>query len=169
MAREEFKCNISETQLGSWVDALEKQRDEIVSMYGELRKSATSSAEMRRRIDACKAVTADIIKVAYERILCIENFNADHVRSRLWEIAKCSYAHPIYVSAVSQASHSAPNTSSYSKSSLVAKRIEAAAEFAAKEAEYEVLLKEEKQRDIMNAQTSAGSLTNRKGFKNGSC
>lgn len=65
------------------------------------------------------------------------------------ELLKGDYARPIYGSTVSPSSKYSRNSSSQrsGNSALAAKRADAAAEFAAKGAEYEVLLKEKKQRE----------------------
>ena len=61
----QLKADIPESQLASLVEALEKAKENVLSMY------VTPWTETRRRIDACEAVTRDILKIAYERILGI--------------------------------------------------------------------------------------------------
>ncbi|XP_053733153.1 uncharacterized protein LOC128765925 isoform X1 [Synchiropus splendidus] len=85
------------------------------------------------------------MKIAQERLVGLDgDYDPETVKHRLHELSKCDYAHSIYGSTVSPSSlHS---SSSSQSSILAAKRTEAAAELAAKEAEYEGKLKEEMQR-----------------------
>lgn len=56
-AREQLKSDIPESQIAALIDSLEKGKDDIISLYMEIRDHLTPSSEMRRRIDACEAVT----------------------------------------------------------------------------------------------------------------
>ncbi|KAL7863273.1 hypothetical protein SRHO_G00122570 [Serrasalmus rhombeus] len=104
-AREQLMSEVPESQLGLLIDTLEKSKGDITKMYSEIRHTATPPAELRRRVDACEAVTKDIVKIAYERIVEVD-----------------------------------------------AKRAEAAAELAAREAEFEMLIEEEKQLEKIEQQ-----------------
>ncbi|KAL7841403.1 hypothetical protein SRHO_G00250940 [Serrasalmus rhombeus] len=95
-ARQELKTDISEKHLAALADSLEKGKNDLMKIYNELRLYKTPDAELRRKVDACEAVTSDIIKKVYERLTGIND---------------------------------------------------AAAELAAKEAEYKVLLEERKQKE----------------------
>lgn len=146
-AREQLKLDIPENQLAALKDTLEKGKDDLTNVYVEIRYHLTPSSE-RRRIDACEAVTQDIVKIAYEAIAGIDgDFDSEAVKQRLRELLNRDYARSIYSSRASPSSqHSSSNHGQPSVCSTVAaKRIDAAAELAAKEAEYEVLLEEERQ------------------------
>lgn len=63
--REQLKSDITESELGSLIDMLEKGREEVMSIYVEIRNQTVPSTEVRRRVDVCEAVTADIIKILH--------------------------------------------------------------------------------------------------------
>ncbi|KAL7842113.1 hypothetical protein SRHO_G00238020 [Serrasalmus rhombeus] len=153
-AREQLMSEVPESQLGLLIDTLEKSKGDITKMYSEIRHTATPPAELRRRVDACEAVTKDIVKIAYERIVEVDGeFNAEHEKGRLQELLNCDYAHSVYGSVVSKKSS---KSSLYSATSLVvAKWAEAAAELAAREAEFEMLIEEEKQLEKIEQQQRA--------------
>ncbi|KAJ8011110.1 hypothetical protein DPEC_G00054780 [Dallia pectoralis] len=149
-AREQLKSNLPESEIAALIDTLEKGKDNVINIYAEIRAHLVPSSETRRRIDACEAVTKDIVKIAYERIAGIDgDFDGETVKQHLRELLKRDYARSIYGSTASPSSKSSSCKSSQrSMSSMVAaKRTDAAAELAAKEAEYEVLLQEEKQKE----------------------
>lgn len=108
------------------------------------------STEVGRRVDACEAVTADIIQILNERIAGIDgDFDADQVKGRLCELLHHEYTRSIYGSTASQLTRKSNILSSQHSitSCMATKCADTAAELAAKEAEYEVLLKEEKQKE----------------------
>ncbi|KAK0143561.1 hypothetical protein N1851_018301 [Merluccius polli] len=143
--REQLKSDISSTQLALLVDVLEEVKNNVTKLYDEIRQVVTPSFDVRQRVDACEAVTADIIKIAYERIAGIDEFDAVREKSRLRTLLECDYAQSIYGSTVSRVSHEHSQHSS--ASCLAVKRADAAAEVAAKEAAYEVMLEERKYKD----------------------
>lgn len=120
-----------------------------MSVYDEVRHRALPTTGTRRHIDACEAVTNEILKIAYERISGIEeHFDPDSERQRLHEFINRDYALSIFGSS---ASHSHMPSTCHSRTSTVAaaKRAEAVADFAAKEAEYKMLLEEKRQKEII--------------------
>lgn len=141
-ARNQLKLDIPESEIAALIDILEKCMNDITDIYVQIRDHLTPSSETRRRVDACEAVTKDIIKIAYERISGIdEDYDSEAVKERLRELLNRDYAHSIYGSTVSPPSQ-------HTIDSIVAvKRADAAAELAAKEAEYELLLAEGKQKE----------------------
>ncbi|XP_032402158.1 uncharacterized protein LOC116709857 [Xiphophorus hellerii] len=148
MAREQLKGDITNSQIASLMDILEKERDGVINLYTEIREIITPCSDTRRLIDACEAVTNDIIRVAYERLSGIDDYDSGKVKARLRELLNPDYAQSIYSSSITYLSKRSDASNSNSARSVVAvKRAEAAAELAAKEAEYEVLLEEEKQRE----------------------
>ncbi|KAK3519921.1 hypothetical protein QTP70_007773 [Hemibagrus guttatus] len=149
-AREQLKSDIPDNQIAALIDMLEKGRDNVNDIYTEIRNHFTPSSETRRRVDACEAVTKDIVKVCYERMAAIDgDYDSETVRQRLRELLKRDYARSIYGSTVSPSSrHSSDNSSHLSTGSIIAaKRVDAAAELAAREAEYKMLLEEERQNE----------------------
>ncbi|KAL6463232.1 hypothetical protein MHYP_G00276230 [Metynnis hypsauchen] len=153
-ARQQLKSDISDSQLTTLVDNLEKARNDVTVIYEEIRHHIAPTPEIRRQVDACMSVTADITKIIYERITGVDGeFDADRERSRLLTLLDCDHARSIYGSTVSRVSHkSSIHSSHYSShhsvtSCLAAKRADAAADVAAKEAMYEVLLEENRQKE----------------------
>lgn len=63
MAREYLKVNIPERDIATLIDTLEEGKNSIINMYKKIRAHLTPSTETRRRIDACEAVTRDIVKI----------------------------------------------------------------------------------------------------------
>lgn len=146
--REKLKSDVTEADLSSMIDALEKGKDDIMRLYAEIRTHVAPSADLRRRIDACEAVTHDIIKIIYERITGVDgDFDAERERGRLRELLEHDYARSIYGSSTAHSSVSHHSSASY----LASKRADAAAELAAKEAEYRVVQEERKQKERMKA------------------
>ncbi|XP_026214228.1 uncharacterized protein LOC113160973 [Anabas testudineus] len=141
-AREQLKVDIPESQIADLIDTLEKAKNDIADIYMEVRDHVTPSGETRRRIDACEAVTRDIVNVAYERIAGIDgDFDSTTVKQRLRELLNRDYARSIYGSTAS-------GSSIHSVTSIVATKVaDTAAELAAKKVEYEMLMEEEKQRE----------------------
>ncbi len=146
-AREQLKENIPESDIAALIDTLEEGKNSVINMYMEIRAHLTPSSETRRRIDACEAVTRDIVKIAFERISGIDGeFDSEAVKQRLHELLNKDYAHSIYGSTASRLSQHSNATSSQ-HTVIAVKRADAAAELAAKEAEYEVLLEEDRQKE----------------------
>lgn len=90
--------------------------------------------------DACEAVTKDFVKVILERLSTSGEFNEEDAKHNLHQLLTPEYAHSINGTAsLSKISHR-------SGSSIAAKRVEAAAELAAKEAQYKATQEEIKQK-----------------------
>lgn len=152
-AREHLKSDALGTQLAILVDTLEAAKNKVLSAYNDFRERVSPAIEMRKKMDACEAVTADIIKIIYERITGLDgDFDGERERSRLRTLLDHQYAHSIFGSTVSRVSQKTSNYSSHHSvvSSLEAKRVDAAAEVAAKQAAYNVLLEESKQKEKTN-------------------
>ncbi|KAI4893045.1 hypothetical protein NFI96_006436 [Prochilodus magdalenae] len=153
-ARRQLKTDISESQLAMLADGLEKARNDVVGIYDKIRHHMAPSPEIRRQVDACISVTADITKVIYERIAGVDGeFDVEREKVRLRTLLDCDHARSIYGSTVSRVSrnsntHSSQYSSHHSMTScLAAKCADAAADVAAKEAMYELLLEENKQKE----------------------
>lgn len=135
-ARHDLKSDKTDKQLAEIADSLEDKRNCIMKIFSEIREYITPAADLRRKIDACEAVTNDIVKIVLERLATVDgDFDAEQERGRLHGLLAHSYARSIYGSSASRTS-----VSSHSGSSCTAsKRADAAAELAAKEAEYKVM------------------------------
>ena len=142
-SKENLKKDISETELAAMADTIEKGKDGLMRAYNEIRERATPSTELRRKIDACEAVTKDIMKIVYERLSAIDGyFDAERERHQLHQLLAHDYAYSIYGTAsLSGSSHHSESTS------IAAKRADAAAELAAREAQYKVMQEERKQKE----------------------
>ncbi|XP_036006796.1 eukaryotic translation initiation factor 3 subunit A-like [Fundulus heteroclitus] len=146
--RDQLKGDLTNSQIASLMDILEKERDKVIKVYTEIRENITPSSDTRRLIDACEAVSNDIIKVAHERLSGIDEYDSGKVKTRLRELLHPDYAQSIYSSSATHSSkHSSASKSSSGRSVVAVKRAEAAAELAAKEAEYKVIMEEEKQKE----------------------
>ena len=60
--RENLKNDISESELARMADTIEKGKKDIKKAYNDMREGATPSNELRRKTDACEAVSNDILK-----------------------------------------------------------------------------------------------------------
>ncbi len=101
-ARGQLKTDIPESQLATLIDTLENERDTVMNAYIRVRSYATPPTDTRRRIDACDAVTKDIVRIAYERISGVDGyFDSERVRGHLRELLDRDCARSIYGSTVS--------------------------------------------------------------------
>lgn len=142
-SKENLKKDILEMELAKMADITEKGMNDIMKAYHEMRERATPSTELRRKMDACEAVTKDFMKLIFERLSAIDgDFDAECTKLRLRQLQAHDYAHSIY----GTASQSGASQRS-EVSSLAVKRAEAAAELAAKEAQYKIMQEETKQRE----------------------
>lgn len=117
-------------------DIIEQKRDDLLRFYSKIRNQTAPPSDIRRKIDACEAVTHDIVRIILERISGVDgDFDAERERTRLCGLLEYDYALSIYGSTAAS-NHSQRS----SASQLTAKQADAAAELAAKEAEYEVAL-----------------------------
>lgn len=124
-------------------DNIENGMNDIMAVYSDVRARTTPSTELRCKMDACEAVTKDIMKIIYECLSAIDgDFDADHERHRLHQLLAHNYAYSIYGTA-SQTSASQHSETA----SIAAKRLEAAAELAAKEAQYKMMQEEIRQKE----------------------
>lgn len=105
-----------------------------------MQHQAAPSQEIRRKIDACSAVTADLVKLM--RVRLVEHgmeFDADAERARLRLLLDNEYARSIYGSTVSKATVLSHHFNPPSElASISFKRAEIAAQLAARKAEVEM-------------------------------
>lgn len=141
-AREQLKLNISNSHLANLIDPLEETRNKVMREYDGIRQHITPSTDVRRRVDACEAVTADIIKIIHERLAGVDGeFDAEKERDRLRMLLDCNHARSIYGSTASGISRESAT------SCLAAKCADAAADVAAKEAVYKAVLEEKRTKE----------------------
>lgn len=146
-ARDQLKTYMSESQLWPLIEELKRDKEDVMNIYDEIRNLTTPSTDIRRRVDTCESVTTEIINIAYSRAIDDESgFNEQQERHRLHELLRHDYAKSVYGSAASLISHSQSDHYSIT-SAMTAKRVDAAAELAVKEANYQMLLEEERQKE----------------------
>lgn len=146
--RQKLKSDITETQMANLADIIEQGKDDILNIYTEIRNHMAPTSDLRRKIDSCEAVTRDLIKIILERISGVDgDFDAERERDRLRDLLDYDYALSIYGSTAA-ASHKTHHSSA---SYLASKRADAAAELAAKEAEYRIVQEEQRQKEKIKA------------------
>lgn len=138
--RTKLRHECSETDLYDMMDAVEKLETELKELYINIRHQMTPSQEIRRKIDACTAVTADLMGLMKVRLTEEgEEFDAEAEKARLCMLLDNEYAKSIYGSSVSKAASISHASSRSSETpSISAKRAETAAQLAAKKAEIEM-------------------------------
>lgn len=66
------------------VNTLETAKNKVLYAYDDFRQNVSSTTKMWRRMDACEAVTADIIKIVNKRITGVEgDFDGEKEKRRL--------------------------------------------------------------------------------------
>ncbi|XP_028858350.1 uncharacterized protein LOC114803149 [Denticeps clupeoides] len=145
--REKLKTDITDEEMSELADIMEQRKNNILMFYSEMRNQVAPPSDIRRKIDACEAVSHEVVRIILEGISGVDgDFDAERERTRLRGLLQRDYALSIYGSTAAS-NHSQRS----SASQLTAKRAEAAAELAAKEAEYEVVLEEQRQRERIKA------------------
>lgn len=67
-----------------------------MKLYHEIRERVTPSTELRRKIDACEAVTKDIVKIVLECVSAISGeFNEENERCHLHQLLAHDHANSI--------------------------------------------------------------------------
>lgn len=138
-----YQKDISDAELSTIADNIEEGMDDVMRVYSEIRDSATPSTELRRKVDTCEAVTKDLMIIVSERLSGVDgDYDAVRERHRLHQLYVHDYAHSVFGTA------SQSSASKCSESMIItANRTDAAAELAAKEAQYKTLQKERKQKE----------------------
>ncbi|XP_051803945.1 uncharacterized protein LOC127533924 [Acanthochromis polyacanthus] len=142
VTREKLKSDITDKEMSDLADIIEQRRDDVLKLYSEMRSQIAPPNDIRRKVDACDAVTHEIVKIIMERISHIEDFDAERERIRLRGLLEHNYARSIYGSTATSS-----RTVESSTSQLTTKRADAAAELAAKEAEYAITIEQQMQQE----------------------
>lgn len=174
--RTKLKQVCSESDMYDMMDEAEKLESELKEQYDRIRLQTSPSQEFRRKIDACSAVTADLLQLMRVRLTEDEGeFDTVAERSRLRMLLDNEYARSIYGSTASRVTApSCHNSNHLSESpSIPAMRAEVAAQLAAKKAEIDMeaaieaqrqqLRKLENQRDIDVIQAKLNVYTEEEG------
>lgn len=136
--REDLKSDFSDSRLAEMADDIERTVNDMTKACSEYRERNEPSHVIRRKMDSCESVTKDIMKIISERLAAIDEYDADRERQRLHQLLAYEHAKFIFGTA-SQSSYQ-------SEASIAAKRIDAVAELAAKEAQYKITQEEIKQK-----------------------
>lgn len=105
--RQDLKYELTERHLASLADELEKMKVEVLKMFNELRARGMPDPELRRKVDACVAVTGDIMRIINERLTGINGeYDVEHEARCLHELLEPDYARSIYGSASELSRHS---------------------------------------------------------------
>lgn len=129
--REKLKNECSEKELQDMMDTIEELESNMKRLYNDIRQKTTPNQEIRRKVDACIAVTVDLLGLMRTRLVEDEDeFDAELEKSKIRLLLNRDYARSIYGSTTTELSNHPSESSSIS-----AKRAEAAAELAAKRAE----------------------------------
>ena len=108
----------------------------VKKSYDDIRQKTIPDPVTRRRVDACVAVTADLLGLMRARFFVEDEFDADLEKSKLRLLLNRDYARSIYGSTTTAPSNHSDHPSE--SSSISSKRAEAAAELAAKKAEINI-------------------------------
>lgn len=140
VVRAQLKTQCNERTLIEMMDAVEKQEVELRKLYDGIRSHVVPSQEIKRKIDACTAVTTDLMKIMGIRLTEDDiDFDAEAENARLHLVLDNEYARSIYGSIVSKAiAHSHHSEHSIGAAGISGKRAETAVELAAKKAELEL-------------------------------
>nr|XP_046230542.1 uncharacterized protein LOC124051127 [Scatophagus argus] len=129
--RTKLKQECSKAELGDMILALSKYEPALQQEYESLRTLTTPSPDIRRRMDSCSSVTAEIIALLKARYAEVDyEFDPDSVKEALLLLLKREDARSIYGSTVSRAAGSSVHGSHVSQ-----KKAEVAARMASKQAE----------------------------------
>ena len=114
-------------------------KENIFKLYLEIRNNVTPEVDIRRKVDACESISKDLLRFLYDRMVD-EEFDELEEHYRLRELRGRDTSQSIF-GPQSQVSHHSKTAS------VVAIRAAAAADLAAKEAEYEALAEEQKKKN----------------------
>ena len=129
---------------------VEKHESQVLQTYNAIREHGAPSHETKRRMDACTAVTRDVISLMHHHLMEVgEEWDERAEQLHLHSLLDRDYAHSVYgsllqtstapsaITAQSQRSHKSET------SSVAAKRAETAALLAAKQAELKAMEEED--------------------------
>lgn len=97
-------------------DIIEQRRNDVSNLYSEIRDQMSPTSDIRRKIDACDAITRDIVRIILERVSGVdEDFDAEREITRLRGLLEHDYAQSIYGSTA--ASNRSQRSSAHSQTS----------------------------------------------------
>ncbi|KAG7496410.1 hypothetical protein JOB18_018512 [Solea senegalensis] len=174
--RSSLKDECSDKDLCHMMDAVEELETQVKDAYGNIRLVSAPSTDIRRKMDSCTAVTADVMALMKVRMseVGLEEFDAMAENARLHMVLDREYAKSIFSTSNPKSSVGSHHSRcSSEQQSITAKRADCVAQYAAKRAEMEMeeaiatqkqeLKRLENQRDLqviaakMKAYSEAGS------------
>lgn len=138
--RNVLKGVCEEDKLQELLDRVKTHEESVIKHFKELRSIGTLSQETVRKVDACSAVSADMLRIINERICEIDSFDAERETARLRDIKNAAYAGSIF----------SKSDAGSTQSKLSEKLVEASAEFAAKQIEINMLKEEQIQKERLS-------------------
>ncbi|CAC5416723.1 unnamed protein product [Mytilus coruscus] len=130
-----LKKECQESVLVDIIVSVKHLESSVVEHFENLRTVGTITPDITRKVDACVAISADLLKIVNERLCEIEDFDLPREKDRLRKLRDNDYAKSIF-------SESALTE----KSKISQKMVDASVELAAKTAEYRMVQEEEVQR-----------------------
>ncbi|XP_049318702.1 uncharacterized protein LOC125780534 [Astyanax mexicanus] len=136
-SRNKLKDECSDSDLANMMDDIEGLETKLKELYENIRTQLAPSPEIRRRMDSCIAVTADLMSLMKIRMseMGLEEFDAKAENTRLHNVLGREYAQSIFGTTISRSTDGSSHSQSSEQQSIAAKRAECAAQFAAKRAE----------------------------------
>ncbi|KAL1276825.1 hypothetical protein QQF64_036448 [Cirrhinus molitorella] len=136
--RTKLKSECSDQDLSDLMDSVEEMETQVKNVYELIRSQSVPSTEIRRKMDSCTAVTADIMGLMKVRMSEVgqEEFDVKAENARIHMVLDKEYAQSIFSTTSSTLSHR--SSCSSAQQSITAKRAECAAQLAAKQAEMEM-------------------------------
>lgn len=145
-----LKQECTEEDIGDLSDKVETRESSVLQIYNDVRSHGAPAQEVKRRMDACSAVTNDLRSLMQHRIAEVgDEWDVRAERLRLHSLLDREYAQSVYGSTVLNPSIVGSETGrSYQsggsiKSSIITKKAEAEIQLAGKEAELQAMDEEE--------------------------
>ncbi|XP_069134374.1 uncharacterized protein [Argopecten irradians] len=150
--RTNLKAECSENDLGQMIDKIKALEASVLKNFNIVKDISTPAQDIVRRIDACVAVSADLLKILNERLSDIDTFDNVFEARRLSDLRR----HAKSVFGESESSSSVSSSTS-SRSRLSVKMAEAAADLEAlRAAEQFNPIEERLQTDLKHLESKGG-------------
>ena len=140
-ARTKLKKECSDQDLSVMMDDVEELETKVRGVYEEIRSQSAPSTEIRRRMDSCTAVTSDLMGLLKVRMseVGLDEFDAEAENARLRTVLNKEYTRSIFGTTITKSTvRSHLSNGSSQQHSITIKRVECAAQLAAKKAEMQM-------------------------------
>lgn len=136
LTRSKLKEECSKAELAEMIKSVEKCELDLHQDYVALRALTTPSQDMRRKMDSCTSVSAEMMILVKRRYGDVDKeFDAGAVKESLLQLLQREGAESIYGSTVSRAGRNSQHSHSQQGSHVPARKAEATARLASKQAE----------------------------------